>query len=931
MFSLKHLLNNDQDDEESGRPPPRSFNLLYPVASEHCDVQLSEKSWGELWSELLGNDLGSAENMPPIIQAEENFDPTYNVEAGIEHWANQNFEIASLRTAHPDAGLLQEADASYELPDPDLVCYGMIHRVSVKVMGNNMGDIDSKIKEVAKWQTDNYYCFTLQKSAQNIFLQFHDGTNFALLNGHASTGLLPVVDLPFIQMDALGSLQSIRETLGRATKSSDATVRVEINVYGPTSQLKYVGDQLSDKKMFLQRPDRPRHGLRYHNPHLLSFAGLDGPILEHRAIFDGSNEMVSKDQPAFQKTITNVYASLTRGANLDRVDGDRRLTTHLLPHQEEALGFMLQRENGPVSSEYCLWAPVPEEPGWFRHAVTNAKSRSPSPEIGGGILADEMGMGKSLSVLALITKTIESSQEWERHENYDEDDNINLPQDPIRATLVLVPSAVLINEWLNEIKKHLDGSLRVLKYHGTKRKEITFPHISDADIVLTTYNTLVADYESRYSPLHKFNWYRVVLDEGHIIRRQTTKFNRAVSELTAKSRWCLTGTPIQNRLEDVGSLFAFIRVRPFHSLAMFRRFVSIPFDESQERRVIATRNLTLLLDSLCLRRSREILHLPAPHERDCVLEFSPEERDQYDNTAKVMNRTLRERVSEHQTNNVFGMFQIQLQLRILCNHGTYQHAFSWTKRNLLDEREDALCAVGDTSQVNCSVCRQSMPLLGSNNVYRRGNDKCKHILCSECLNETEESMSQPQGCPLCISLGICSNASGNSAGLGDTKDSYLKTSGFSTKMVALMKDIKHDLWNTKSIVFSCWTNTLNLIHRHLETEGILFQRIDGNCSIARRQRILDEFSSTPNIPVLIMTTGTCAFGLNLTAANRVFIIEPQWNPSVENQAIARAIRMNQQDSVVVTRYMIKGTVEQEMRSQQKRKLEIADIGINPSQ
>lgn len=75
-----------------------------------------------------------------------------------------------------------------------------------------------------------------------------------------------------------------------------------------------------------------------------------------------------------------------------------------------------------------------------------------------------------------------------------------------------------------------------------------------------------------------------------------------------------------------------------------------------------------------------------------------------------------------------------------------------------------------------------------------------------------------------------------------------------------------------------------------------------------------------------MTTGTGAFGLNLTSANRVFIVEPQWNPSVETQAIARALRLGQGKPVLVTRYMINRTVEQEMRSQQDRKLKIAEVG-----
>ena len=125
-----------------------------------------------------------------------------------------------------------------------ILIVSQIHRVSAKVMDNNMSHVDSKLREVAERHSDDYYRFNVQKSVKDIFLQFYDGTIFALLNGHVTTGLLPVVDSPFIELDALGSLHSIRETLGRATKSSDATVRLEINVYGPASHLKYVGDQL---------------------------------------------------------------------------------------------------------------------------------------------------------------------------------------------------------------------------------------------------------------------------------------------------------------------------------------------------------------------------------------------------------------------------------------------------------------------------------------------------------------------------------------------------------------------------------------------------------------------------------------------------------------------------------------------------------------
>ena len=113
-----------------------------------------------------------------------------------------------------------------------------------------------------------------------------------------------------------------------------------------------------------------------------------------------------------------------------------------------------------------------------------------------------------------------------------------------------------------------------------------------------------------------------------------------------------------------------------------------------------------------------------------------------------------------------------------------------------------------------------------------------------------------------------------------------------------------------SIVFSCWTKTLELISRYLKAAGIAFERIDGGISLREREKILKAFAECDDLPVLIMTTGTGAYGLNLTAANRIFIIEPQWNPAVENQAVSRAIRLGQAESVQVTRYIMKNTVEQ---------------------
>ncbi|KAF2999264.1 hypothetical protein E8E13_003335 [Curvularia kusanoi] len=147
-------------------------------------------------------------------------------------------------------------------------------------------------------------------------------------------------------------------------------------------------------------------------------------------------------------------------------------------------------------------------------------------------------------------------------------------------------------------------------------------------------------------------------------------------------------------------------------------------------------------------------------------------------------------------------------------------------------------------------------------------------------------------------------------------------------MEALMDDVLLDFANTKSIVFTCWTRTLDLIEIYLKKNGLTahnYQRIDGDCTTSRREKILDRFSKDFENRILIMTTGTGAVGLNLAIANRVFIVEPQWNPSVENQAIARALRIGQKQPVHVTRYILHDSVEQELLGVQEKKKEKANL------
>jgi SWI/SNF-related matrix-associated actin-dependent regulator of chromatin subfamily A3 len=225
----------------------------------------------------------------------------------------------------------------------------------------------------------------------------------------------------------------------------------------------------------------------------------------------------------------------------------------------------------------------------------------------------------------------------------------------------------------------------------------------------------------------------------------------------------------------------------------------------------------MLLEALCLRRTKEIINLPGLKQHLRTLEFSTAEREQYEKTKKILMRTIRQRVGEVEKSSKFGLFQANLQMRILCNHGTFQKPFSWHRRSYQDEREAVVCALGHNGEITCSGCQQPMPILGSSRLGNGFQEQCAHVLCSECIEEssTPDAGAQIQHCPVCVRWrtqgriegGV--DAVGNAAGdapmpgvaakstIEDDDNRYFNAEGHSTKMRALIEDISKDLWTTK--------------------------------------------------------------------------------------------------------------------------------------
>ncbi|KAH8812889.1 SNF2 family N-terminal domain-containing protein [Xylogone sp. PMI_703] len=812
------------------------------------------------------------------------------------------------------------------------ICFGMLHKIRAKALVS----ADS-FKEILhssnKDETGNHY-FKLIKGGSDFAIASQNADHLAMINDGAGSGIRSIWGLETIEFRIYVSNSTWNPADTEQKPRKKLYVAVNINIYGDSSIYDEVGRNLSSAKLYLQHPDILGTGYEYNNPHVVSIPNvlpnLTNSSLEKKNSRPGSELPTEPESTLndFQNEIAVVFSSLTRASYLKRVEADIRIKTPLLSHQKEALDFMTQREIGPVPKHYSLWREInrgfAEQP-CFEHIITGSKSQSYQVETGGGILADDMGLGKTLTCIAMITRTAQMATEfWKSGYRLQESQIVaaDTAQYTARATLVIVPSQLLINSWMQEINKHVYGSLEVCIYHGRGREEN--PEIlAKADVVFSTYHTIAAESVKPNGPLFQIYWFRVVLDEAHTIRSVSTKLYQTASKLDSKLRWCLTGTPVQNKLEDIGSLVSFLRIPQLDTTAAFRKHIIHPLMKGTGA---GSENLRVLLDSICLRRSKNLLDLPDINVDDRVLEFSEAEREQYRSAELDMSRAIKHQVNlENTKKKFFGIFQLEMQLRRLCNHGTFQKPFCL---NIDDDMRDQSVSTQRSKDAQCDYCKSRMPQNElANDLFNGHFTICGHLLCSRCLAQFEHELAiakSDQGlrCPLCQAPINGDYLQQNNTAVED----ILREDGVSSKVLGLLEDLKKNADKGKSIIFSGWTKSLDLIERFLISHQLRFERIDGSCSVAERNRVLDDFRKNPSTQILMMTTGTGAVGLNLAVANCVYILEPQWNPMVESQAIARVSRLGQKKKVLVVRYIMKGTVEETLRSQQLRKLALANVG-----
>ncbi|TFK22205.1 hypothetical protein FA15DRAFT_714507 [Coprinopsis marcescibilis] len=561
----------------------------------------------------------------------------------------------------------------------------------------------------------------------------------------------------------------------------------------------------------------------------------------------------------------------------------------------------------------------------------------------GGILADEMGMGKTIQIISLLV----SSRQ--------------------KPNLVVAPT-VAVMQWKNEIAAHTDG-MKVLVWHGSSR-ETDIKELVKFDVVLTTYAVLESCFRKQQSgfkrkglivkeksPLHNVSWKRIVLDEAHNIKERSTNTAKAAFELKSDFKWCLSGTPLQNRVGELYSVIRFLGGDPFaYYFCKICDCKSLHWKFSDRRAcddcghtpmqhtcfwnneilspiqkagmsgagLLGFKKLRILLDQMMLRRTKleraDDLGLPP---RTIIVRrdyFSPEEKELYVSLFSDAKRQFNTYL-DHGT--VFNITNSLTRMRQMACHPDL----------VIRSKANAASFVPDESDsMVCRICNEF--------AEDAIQSKCRHVFDRECIKQYLEAALEPNpDCPVCHlpltidlegpALEIEANSTMVRQGILGRLD--LDKWRSSSKIEALVEELSNlrlKDTTTKSIVFSQFVNFLDLIAYRLQKAGFNVCRLEGTMSPQARDATIKHFMNNVDVTVFLVSLKAGGVALNLTEASRVYLMDSWWNPAVEFQAMDRIHRLGQRRPVEAIKLVIEDSIESRIVQLQEKKSAMIDATLS---
>jgi SWI/SNF-related matrix-associated actin-dependent regulator 1 of chromatin subfamily A len=474
------------------------------------------------------------------------------------------------------------------------------------------------------------------------------------------------------------------------------------------------------------------------------------------------------------------------------------------------------------------------------------------------ILADDMGLGKTCQVIAFLAHLFEKG--------------IKGPH------LVVVPSSTIEN-WLREFQKFCPR-LNVMPYYaGLNERALIREEIEERrdeiNVVITTYTIAKAKLDAKF--LRDMDFTVCVYDEGHMLKNHQSQMYEKLIRIRARFRLLLTGTPLQNNLQELASLLGFILPSVFqeHKEDLHAVFSNKAKTTDESHATLLSqqrieRAKSMMKPFILRRKKHQVIDLPAKHSHVGWCQMRPSQVKIYDHEKEQVRQLLADREAGKKTGSKSA--NILMKLRQAAIH----------------------------------------PLLAR----RHYTDEILQKMAKACLKEDKWSLSDPKiileelmpyndfEChQMCVE-------NPNSLGKFKLKNDEWMDSG---KVEQLKELLTRFIANgDRTLVFSQFTMVMDILEHVLETLKIEFVRLDGRTNVEDRQSILDAFHERTEIPVFLLSTKAGGAGINLACANRVVIFDSSFNPQEDVQAENRAHRVGQTREVEVYRLVTRHTIEEQI-------------------
>ena len=557
----------------------------------------------------------------------------------------------------------------------------------------------------------------------------------------------------------------------------------------------------------------------------------------------------------------------------------------------------------------------------------------------------------------------------------------------------------LLAQWASEAEKASKaGTLKVLLYYGNDRSADLRSLCCEANaasapnLIITSYGTILSEFNqvaaaggSRASSggLFSLDYFRIILDEAHMIKNRQSKTAKACYELSARHRWVLTGTPIVNRLEDLFSLVHFLRVEPWSNFSFWKTFITVPFETKDFIRALDV--VQTVLEPLVMRRTKDmktpngepLVPLPPRIIEIEKVVLSKVERELYDHIFVRAKRTFSANIEAGTLMKSYTTIFAQiLRLRQSCDHPLLTR-----NKDIVADEEEAAAAVDmangladdmdlqslierfqaessdgdqDASKFGAHVLSQikddvetECPICSEEPMDEQSVTGCWHSACKKCLLDYIEHQTSKNEIARCFNCREPINARDVFEVTRHDEDDEDETQpdGSSTPRISLrrvnqlssakvtsllthLKRLKRTEPHVKSVVFSQFTSFLDILEPQLTGAGIVFMRLDGSIAQKQRAAVLADFANRPKGCILLLSLRAGGVGLNLTCAKRVFMMDPWWSWAVEAQAIDRVHRMGQTEEVKVIRFVVDSSIEEKMlRIQDRKKFIASSLGM----